>query len=61
MTVLEILAIIMAALFVLFLIALPFLEKSYNRNCEQWKKEQLEKGTPEECVNMELLSHNFIF
>lgn len=46
---------------VVFFIALPFMEKSYNKSCEQWKKEQLEKGISEEDVDRALLSNEFIF
>ena len=36
------------------------LEKTQIERCEKFKKEQLEKGVPEELVNLELLSCRFM-
>ena len=36
------------------------LEKAQIERCEKFKKEQLEKGVPEELVNLELLSCRFM-
>ncbi len=35
-------------------------EKAQIERCEKFKKEQLEKGVPEELVNLELLSCRFM-
>ena len=49
---------------VAFLLAIYFLagklEKAQIERCEKWRKEQLEKGVPEELVDLELLSCHFM-
>ena len=49
---------------VAFLLAVYYLgrklEKAQIERCEKFKKEQLEKGVPEELVNLELLSCRFM-